>query len=86
MSNLIDATESRRLDLVTAYTSTVLGHLDGDMLELALAGTVKRGIRSDAALRQHALEQTHPDDLLTTLITRGHNLASVGIESIQISM
>lgn len=86
MSNLIDAAENKRLDAVTAYTSTVLGALSGDRLECAVLGHAKRRGRDDAALRASVLENTHPDDLLETLITRGYTLASVGIESIQLEI
>ena len=84
MSNLINETENKRLDDITAYTSTVLSQLSGDKLEAALMGHAKRRGRSDSAFRAAALECTHPDDLLETLITRGYTLASVGIESINL--
>lgn len=84
MSNIPDATENARLDALTAYCATILAGLSGDRLEAAVSGHARRLGRSDSALRQSALEFTHPDDLVETLVTRGYSLASVGVESIKL--
>lgn len=76
-------TEDRRLDDLTAYTSTILGHLHGDELDQVLAGLLPRRGRRDDELRRTALESVHPDDLTESLARHGMTLARFGIESIR---
>lgn len=82
MSCLIDATESARLDDLTAYNSTILNRVHSADLDTALAGEVKRHGKSDADLRTHALNSVHPDDLFAALAGRGLTLARFGITQI----
>ncbi len=82
MSNMITATESARLDALTAYNSTVLNGLRGEALDSAL--TAKRRGRSDSDFRSHVLNGTHPDDLASELVSKGHTLASLGIQSVSL--
>jgi hypothetical protein len=83
-TNIPTLTESKRLDDLTAYNSTILGHLTGDKLD-ALTLTKRWPGRSDEAMREHILNHIHPDDLAEVLITRGYSLASFGIEAITLT-
>lgn len=82
MLNVINESESARLDELTSYNSSILNHLNGETLDKALAGLVKRHARTDAALRQAALDMVHPDDLVFALVRAGHTLASFGISGV----
>lgn len=82
-SGLIDASESKRLDDLTAYNSTILNHIHGDELTAALLGEVKRYGKSDADLRAYALDNVHPDDLFAALVSKGYTLAKLGISQVQ---
>lgn len=81
MTYLISDTEAARLDDLTKYTSTLLNHIEGEALDAL--GLGKRYTRSDREFRQHLLNNTHPDDLVTELATRGYTLAKLGIVEIR---
>ena len=82
---MISAAENTRLDALTAYCATILAHLTGEALDAALVGEAKRYGQTDASFRTRALENTHPDDLVTCLATKGLTLAKFGIDSIAVS-
>lgn len=71
-----------RLDDLNAYNSTILNTLSGDALDAALVGVCKRYGRNDKAFREAAMNNTHPDDMVQALASRGLTLASVGIVSV----
>jgi len=81
-SNIPDATESERLDDINAVTSTIIAHISGEELDKALATVLYRRGRTDVQLRRAAMENVHPDDLLTALVQAGHTLARYGIASV----
>lgn len=85
-TNIPTAAESERLDALTAYCSTILGHVSGERLDNVLGGEFKRRGRNDAEYRRSALENTHPDDLVAAIAAAGLSLAAVGIESIQLAI
>ena len=80
-----NAAENTRLDALTAYCATILAHLTREALDAALAGEAKRYGQTDASFRTRALENTHPDDLVSCLVSKGLTLAKFGIESITVS-
>lgn len=83
MTNLIDATENTRLDDLTAYNSTLLNAMSGDELTAVGAAVgAKRLGRADTLFRDYLLNNTHPDDLVQALASRGKNLAALGVTSI----
>jgi hypothetical protein len=81
-SGLIGQKENARLDDLNRYIGAILSRLSGDELDLALAGEVARRGRGDAAFRDQAIQHTHPDDLVATLVRNGYHLAKVGLSSV----
>ena len=75
--------EEARLDDLAAYASTILNHLHGDDLDLALQGLLPRRGRADAVFRAAALSSVHPDDLVEVLARHGLTLQRFGIEGIR---
>lgn len=75
--------EDDRLDDEIAYASAILSRLNDTQLDSALSGEVARRGRGDAELRQFALDQIHPDDLVTAIVRNDYSLSSVGLESVK---
>lgn len=72
--------EDTRLDELTAYNSTIVNSLSGELLEKL----AKRKGQTDAQMRARILENTHPDDLFADIATAGFSLASIGIASLEL--